>query len=192
MPSPPKARLAAKTLSHVESLALDVELAKAKLADSDLTIARCKESELRALVRIAEVDQLRYKRAMLTELENVTSTIKAYKLCMRESPRRVYYHCDCHHPHTTTGKWVFKCLEAREAWVKYPGQEWFTSESCGVMYSPVGPVTMDFSDQSVYVNPSCVILVHPLYSPSIHLYYNMYTYVHPLYMYSSIYTLYTP
>ena len=86
---------------------------------------------------------------MLTELENVTSTIKAYKLCMRESPRRVYYHCDCHHPHTTTGKWVFKCLEAREAWVKYPGQEWFTSESCGVMYSPVGPVTMDFSDQSV-------------------------------------------
>ena len=51
---------------------------------------------------------------------------------------------------------------------------------------------MDFSDQSVYVNPSCVILVHSLYSPSIHLYYNMYTYVHPLYMYSSIYTLYTP
>ena len=37
---------------------------------------------------------------------------------------------------------------------------------------------------AMYVNPSCHTLYTPLYTPCKHLYYHMYTCVHPLYMYT--------
>jgi len=96
--------------------------------------------------RNAEVSALTRK---LSDLKSTINAVKRYPNVVSDPKRKEFFVSDCHQQ-WGLGKWYCECLSERSSWTAYPSEKWFVTKSGVQLYSPMGRMTMDFSDQSVY------------------------------------------
>ena len=131
----------------------EVEVARCDLRvkEIELKMAALKEDELRVKLRDAWRKEEEEMQKQLTTLKHCVETVKLYPALSAMKPRTTFFFSDCQQEGAWgIGRWYCEILSERPSWRRYPAEKWFVTKKGTQLWSPLGKVYMDYTDQDVY------------------------------------------
>jgi hypothetical protein len=84
-------------------------------------------------------------------LKHTVETVKLYPALSAMKPRTTFFFSDCQQEGAWgIGRWFCEVLSERPNWRRYPAEKWFVTKKGTQLWSPLGKVYMDYTDQDVY------------------------------------------
>ena len=141
--APPQA---AATPAEIEVLRCDL-----RVKDIEEKMAALKEDDLRVKLRNAWKKEEDEMQKQLATLKHTVETVKLYPTLSAMKPRTTFFFSDCQQEGAWgIGRWYCEVLSERPAWRRYPAEKWFVTQKGTQLWSPLGKVYMDYTDQDVY------------------------------------------
>lgn len=131
----------------------EIEVARCDLRvkEIELKMAALKEDELRVKLRDAWRKEEEEMQKQLATLKHTVETVKLYPALSAMKPRTTFFFSDCQQEGAWgIGRWYCEILSERPNWRRYPAEKWFVTKKGTQLWSPLGKVYMDYTDQDVY------------------------------------------
>ena len=128
---------------------LDVVRCSFRVNRLEEKLCEMRSREIKTLLKRARDAEVSALTRKLGDLKSTIDAVKRYPNVVSDSKRNEFFFSDCHQQ-WGLGRWYCECLSERKTWTAYPSEKWFVTKSGVQLYSPMGRMLMDFSDQSVY------------------------------------------
>jgi len=144
-------RITSESTEYRQRHRVEMKVARCDLNVKSLEERLChlKIGEVTKLLQKVRAQEAHALSQKLNKLGSTIKTVQRYPKIIGDPDRQEFFFSDCHQQ-WGLGKWYCECLDNRPKWTRYPSEKWFVTDSGVQLYSPMGRVPMDFSDQTVY------------------------------------------